>query len=298
MRHLLRAGSLSKEQVYDLFALAKQFEHSTAPIDEQLFVGNLFMESSTRTKTSFTVAERKLGLEPLSFTSETSSMTKGESLYDTVKTFESIGANMLIIRHEQDDWMDDIAPFVNIPIVNAGAGKAEHPTQSLLDAYTIYKQFSQFTDLNIVISGDIKYSRVAHSNIHLLQKLGANIYLSAPDELMDQTLDLPHLSMDEAVERADCLMLLRVQHERHEQLLATSNYLEQYGLTKEREQRMKDRAIIMHPAPVNRGVEIDGDLVECDRSRIFEQMENGVYVRMAIMKQLLINWGLVSCQSY
>ncbi|HLS20120.1 MAG TPA: aspartate carbamoyltransferase catalytic subunit [Bacillota bacterium] len=298
MRHLLRAGSLSKEQVYDLFALAKQFEHSTAPIDEQLFVGNLFMESSTRTKTSFTVAERKLGLEPLSFTSETSSMTKGESLYDTVKTFESIGANMLIIRHEQDDWMDDIAPFVNIPIVNAGAGKAEHPTQSLLDAYTIYKQFSQFTDLNIVISGDIKYSRVAHSNIHLLQKLGANIYLSAPDELMDQTLDLPHLSMDEAVERADCLMLLRVQHERHEQLLATSNYLEQYGLTKEREQRMKDRAIIMHPAPVNRGVEIDGDLVECDRSRIFKQMENGVYVRMAIMKQLLINWGLVSCQSY
>src|SRR5690625_1948290 len=298
MRHLLRAGSLSKEQVYDLFALAKQFVHSTAPIDEQLFVGNLFMESSTRTKTSFTVAERKLGLEPLSFTSETSSMTKGESLYDTVKTFESIGANMLIIRHEQDDWMDDIAPFVNIPIVNAGAGKAEHPTQSLLDAYTIYKQFSQFTDLNIVISGDIKYSRVAHSNIHLLQKLGANIYLSAPDELMDQTLDLPHLSMDEAVERADCLMLLRVQHERHEQLLATSNYLEQYGLTKEREQRMKDRAIIMHPAPVNRGVEIDGDLVECDRSRIFEQMENGVYVRMAIMKQLLINWGLVSCQSY
>lgn len=291
MRHLLTANALSQGQVYDLFSLAEQFERTVVPINKQLFVGNLFMESSTRTKTSFTIAERKLGLEPLNFTSETSSMTKGESLYDTVKTFESIGANMLVIRHKQDDWMDEIAPFTNIPIVNAGAGKAEHPTQSLLDAYTIYKQFTEFTNLNIVISGDIKYSRVAHSNIHLLQKLGANLYLSAPDELMDDALDLPRLSMDEAVERADCLMLLRVQHERHEQLLKTTNYLEKYGLTKEREEMMHDRAIIMHPAPVNRDVEIDSDLVECDRSRIFKQMENGVYIRMAIMKQLLVNWG-------
>lgn len=293
MKHLLSTKTLSEEQIYDLFKLAKQFSQSVAPVRKQVFVGNLFMESSTRTKTSFTVAARKLGLEPLNFTSQSSSMTKGESLYDTVKTFESIGTNMLVIRHELDDWMDEIAPYVNIPVINAGAGKAQHPTQSLLDAYTIYEQFQTFSDLKIVIAGDIKYSRVAHSNIDLLQKLGAKIYLSAPDRLMDKSIPLPQISIDEAVEICDCLMLLRVQHERHEELLATTNYLKQYGLTKERERQMKDHAIIMHPAPVNRGVEIDSDLVECDRSRIFKQMENGVYVRMAIMHQLLLNWGLI-----
>lgn len=294
MKHLLSTKSLKQQQVFSLFNLAKQFEHEAAPIDKQLFIGNLFMESSTRTKTSFTVAQRKLGLEPLNFTMSTSSMTKGESLYDTVKTFESIGANILVIRHLHDDWMKGIEPFINVPLINAGAGKAEHPTQSLLDAYTIYKQFGQLNDLNIVISGDIKYSRVAHSNIHLLQELGANIFLSAPDQLMDDSLNLPIVSMDEAVEMADCLMLLRVQHERHENRRSIDNYLEKYGLTKEREQKMKDAAIIMHPAPVNRGVEIDTQLVEAKRSRIFQQMENGVYIRMAVMKQLLINWGLTT----
>lgn len=293
MKHLLTAKSLSKEQIFGLFEVAEQFSQKVTPIKEQLFVGNLFLESSTRTKTSFTVAAKKLGLEVLDFTSESSSMTKGESLYDTVKTFEAIGANLLIIRHFKDDWMDELAPYVNIPLINAGAGKAEHPTQSLLDVYTIYQQFQTFENITVTFAGDIKYSRVARSNIHLLQKLGANIYLSAPDELMDEGLNLPKISMDEAVELSDCLMLLRVQHERHEQLLKTTNFLEKYGLTKEREKRMKDHAIIMHPAPVNRGIEIDSDLVECDRSRIFRQMENGVYVRMAMMHELLNNWGLI-----
>src|SRR5690625_2937173 len=256
MKHLLSTKTLSEQQIYDLFKLAKQFSQSVVPVREQIFIGNLFMESSTRTKTSFTVAARKLGLEPLSFTSQSSSMTKGESLYDTVKTFESIGANMLVIRHELDDWMDEVAPYVNIPVINAGAGKAQHPTQSLLDAYTIYEQFQTFSDLKIVIAGDIKYSRVARSNIDLLQKLGANIYLSAPDELMDESIHLPHVSIDEAVEICDCLMLLRVQHERHEKLLATTNYLKQYGLTKERKKKIKDNAIIMHTEPVKRRVDI------------------------------------------
>lgn len=293
MKHFLSTKSLSKEQIFDIFQSAKKLSKKVIPFNKQMFVGNLFMESSTRTKTSFTVAARKLGLEVLNFTTESSSMTKGESLYDTVKTFEAIGANMLVIRHKKDDWMNDIAPYVNVPIINAGAGKAEHPTQSLLDTYTIFEQFQTFEDLTVVIAGDIKYSRVAHSNIHLLQKLGANVYLSAPDELRDNTLNLPHLSIDEAVEVADCLMLLRVQHERHESNHSTTNYLKEYGLTIDRERNMKDDAIILHPAPVNRNVEIASELVECERSRIFKQMENGVYIRMAIMKQLLINWGLI-----
>lgn len=293
MRHLLATNTLKKEQIYNLFSLADSLEQSIDPIDCQLFVGNLFMEPSTRTKMSFTIAQRKLGLETLDFSAATSSMSKGETLYDTVKTFEAIGANMLVIRDSADDWMENIAPHVNLPIVNAGAGKAEHPTQSLLDAYTIYKEFKSFEGLNIVITGDIKYSRVAHSNINLLRNLGANVLLSAPDELMDHSLDLPHVSIDEAVKMADCLMLLRVQHERHAEILMTDNYLDLYGLTIDREKKMKDHAIIMHPAPVNRGVEIASELVECERSRIFQQMSYGVYIRMAIMKQLLINWELI-----
>lgn len=293
MRHLLATHSLKKEQIYNLFSLANTLEQSTQLIESQLFVGNLFLEPSTRTKTSFTIAQKKLGMEILDFSAATSSMSKGETLYDTVKTFEAIGANMLVIRHASDDWMDDIAPYVKLPIINAGAGKAEHPTQSLLDAYTIHKEFNTFEGLNIVITGDIKYSRVAHSNINLLQKLGANIFLSAPDELIDHSLDLPHLTIDEAVDMADCLMLLRVQHERHEAMLTMNNYLELYGLTLAREKRMKDGAIIMHPAPVNRGVEIAHELVECERSRIFQQMTYGVFIRMAIMKQLLVNWELI-----
>src|SRR5699024_11004132 len=188
-------------------------------------------------------------------------MTKGETLYDTVKTFEAIGANMLVIRDASDHWPDEVAPFVNIPVINAGAGKLEHPTQSLLDAYTIYKEFNKVKGLKVVITGDIKHSRVARSNIHVLSQLGADIYLSAPDEFMDNTLNFPHISIDEGTQLADCLMLLRVQHERHDELVTDNNFLQSYGLTVERERSMQDHAIIMHPAPVNRNVEIASDLV-------------------------------------
>src|SRR5699024_7972411 len=228
------------------------------------------------------------------FSPQTSSMTKGESLYDTAKTFEAIGAHMLVIRHSSNDWMEEIQPYSHIPIINAGAGAAEHPTQSLLDAYTIYQEFGYLEDVNVVIVGDIKHSRVARSNARLLSKLGANVYFSSPVQMTDDTLGFPHITIDEAVKISDCLMLLRVQYERHEQSLSTANYLETYGLTVKREKDMQDHAIILHPAPVNRGVEIDSRLVECARSRIFKQMTNGVYIRMAIMSKLLKKWGLIN----
>lgn len=263
------------------------------PIHEQLFAANLFYEPSTRTKMSFIVAQRKLGIEVLDLDAEGSSVQKGESLYDTVKTFEAIGANIAVIRHPDDQWDQQLKGNINIPIINAGAGKKEHPTQCLLDLLTLYQEFHSFHNLNIVIAGDIKHSRVARSNAYALKRLGANVYLSAAPQYKDPTLEFEYLTMDEAVEMCDAMMLLRIQHERHDQFNSNAHYLDAYGLTKEREQKMQDHSIILHPAPINRGVEIDTDLVECDRSRIFKQMNNGVFIRMAIMTQLLEKRGII-----
>lgn len=295
MKDFISVKDLTATDIIALLEMANKFRNHEFKISKQLFAGNLFFEPSTRTKMSFIVAERKLGLEPLEFHAEMSSMKKGETLYDTAKTFEAIGANMLVIRHRADDWANELSSKLSIPIINAGAGKKDHPTQSLLDADTIYQEFGYFTGLNIVIAGDIKHSRVARSNAEMLRKLGANVYFAGSPEFIDESLDYPFLSMDEAARLADVLMLLRIQHERHEQFVgSTYDYLDNYGLTIEREEQMKEHAIIMHPGPVNRGVEIDTALVECEKSRIFKQMENGVYVRMAVLVKQLLNWGIIN----
>lgn len=294
MKHFISVRDLKKDEILELLELARLFRHEQYRFNEQLFAANLFFEPSTRTKMSFLVAEKKLGLETLDFNQEMSSMKKGESLYDTIKTFEAIGADIVVIRHGDDDWADELVGTINIPIINAGAGKKDHPTQSLLDADTIYQEFGRFEGVNIVIAGDIKHSRVAKSNAYMFKMLGANVYLTGAPEFIDETLDFPFISIDEAVEMCDVLMLLRIQHERHDRFSpATINYYENFGLTLEREERMQNHAIILHPAPVNRGVEIHPDLVECDRSRIFKQMENGVYVRMAVLTKQLLKWGIV-----
>lgn len=293
MKHFISMNQLGAEDIFTILETAEKYRLEDYKIDEQLFAANLFFEPSTRTKMSFQVAQRKLGMEMLDFHAEVSSVQKGESLYDTIRTFESIGAQLLVVRHESDDWFNTINSNINIPIINAGAGKAEHPTQCLLDMLTIYQEFGHFEDLNIVISGDIKHSRVAKSNAHALRKMGAHVYLCSAPGFEDHSLDFPYITIDEAVEIADVMMLLRIQHERHEKFENVSHYLENFGLTKAREQRMQEQAIIMHPAPINRGVEIDSDLVECERSRIFKQMNNGVYVRMALITTLLHNWGII-----
>lgn len=293
MKHFISMSQLTTEDIFSILERAERYRRTNFKMDQQLFAANLFFEPSTRTKTSFVVAQRKLGLEALDFDAERSSVQKGESLYDTARTFESIGAQILIVRHEADEWYKGLNANINIPVINAGAGKTEHPTQSLLDLLTIYQEYGYFEGLNIVIAGDIKHSRVAKSNAHALHKLGANVYFSAAPGFEDPTLDFPYISMDKAAEICDVMMLLRIQHERHESFNMHSCYLEEFGLTKEREENMADHAIIMHPAPVNRGVEIDSELVECSRSRIFKQMNNGVYVRMAIMTILLEEWGII-----
>ncbi len=256
---------------------------------EQPIVANLFFEPSTRTKCSFEIAEKQLGIDIIPFDVSHSSVQKGETLYDTAKTLEAIGCKALIIRHPEMKYYEQLNGLT-IPIINAGDGAGDHPTQSLLDLLTIKQEFNRFDGLHVVICGDIRHSRVAHTNAKILKKLGARVSYSGPLEWMDPELtEDEYLTMDEAVVQADVLMLLRIQTERHdgEGGYTKETYHRQFGLTVEREMQMKSHSIIMHPAPVNRGVELAGSLVECRRSRIFKQMTNGVKVRKAILAHVL-----------
>lgn len=259
--------------------------HKDWQLTKSRLIANLFFESSTRTHYSFVSAQHQLGAKVIDFQASNSSLNKGESLYDTVKTFEQIGVEAIVIRDKKDRYFDELKG-ISIPIINGGDGSGNHPSQSLLDLYTIYEEFGKFEGLNLLIIGDIKHSRVAHSNISTFQRLGGNVKISGPKIWMDQ--ENLYIDLDQGIKWADVVMLLRIQNERHEDKLDLKgkSYLETYGLTIERKNMMKEHAIIMHPAPVNRGVEIDDALVECDKSRIFKQMENGVYVRKAMIKKV------------
>ncbi len=296
VKHFISMQQLSGETINHILKEAESIRKSPITINKQLFAANLFFEPSTRTKMSFEVAQKKLGLEMLDLHTEASSLVKGESLYDTSKTFEAIGADVLIVRHPSDYWIDEIEEEgqLRIPVINAGSGKEEHPTQCMLDLLTMHQEFGNVKRRKVVIAGDIKHSRVARSNALALEKLGADVFLSAAPGFEDDSLHFPYITMDEAVEIADVVMLLRIQHERHIHKAETFDYLSLYGLTMERAAKMKKHAIIMHPAPINRGVEIDTKLVESKQSRIFKQMENGVYVRMAILMHVLKEWGIIN----
>lgn len=290
LNHLLTTNELKVDEIYQILTDAHNFKNGMQwRPDRQMFTANLFFEPSTRTKSSFEVAQRRLGLEVIPFEVLTSSVQKGETLYDTVKTLESIGVNSIVIRHDQDRYFDELVGKVNIPIINGGDGCGHHPTQSLLDLMTIQQEFDQFSGLKISIIGDIRHSRVARSNADVLTRLGAEVTFSGPEEWFDtRSADISrYRPIDMAIQEADVVMLLRVQHERHQHKssFTANEYHKKYGLTIEREKMMKSGSIIMHPAPVNRNVEIADSLVECKRSRIFKQMENGVYVRMAAIKR-------------
>ncbi|PEM17708.1 aspartate carbamoyltransferase [Bacillus toyonensis] len=293
MSHLLTMSELSELEISEILKDAEDFANGKeSKTTEQTFVANLFFENSTRTRFSFEVAEKRLGLDVLNFSADSSSVQKGETLYDTIKTLESIGTKAVVIRHEQDRYFDELKDQVNIPILNAGDGCGNHPTQCLLDLLTIKQEFGSFEGLKIAIVGDIRHSRVARSNAETLTKLGAMIYFASPEEWKDEKNTFgTYKNLDELVPEVDVMMLLRVQHERHDHYETDimKEYHEKHGLTLEREKRMKEGSIIMHPAPFNRDVEIASELVECERSRIFKQMENGVYVRMAVLKRALPN---------
>ncbi|WP_066066595.1 aspartate carbamoyltransferase catalytic subunit [Neobacillus soli] len=305
LHHLLTTNELRVEEIYQILEDARKFSEGMEwKPNKQMFTANLFFENSTRTKCSFEVAERRLGLGVIPFEVETSSVQKGETLYDTVKTLEAIGVNAIVIRHGQDRYFDELVGKVNIPILNGGDGCGHHPTQSLLDLLTIQQEFGRFEGLKVAIIGDISHSRVARSNADALTRLGADVIFSGPEEWFDShSLNSARFKpIDQAVQESDVVMLLRVQHERHQKKgsFTASQYHNQFGLTIEREKQMKPNSIIMHPAPINRNVEIADSLVECQRSRIFKQMENGVYVRMAVLKRSIesIKGGYSNENSY
>ena len=292
---MLTTADLTVEKINSLLIAADEFSKGKVlKPTKEIYVSNLFFEDSTRTKTSFDIAERKLGLQVVPFDVTSSSVNKGESLYDTVKTLQSLGVNLLVIRHKQDQFYKELKE-IDLPIINGGDGTGNHPSQTLLDLMTIHQEFGKFKGLKIGIVGDVKHSRVANSNAVALRKLGAKVYFSGPEKWFDEgaIINGTYLSIDDLIKEVDVLMLLRIQHERHDEKMKISlnNYHKKFGLTLEREKTMKQNAIIMHPAPINRGVEIHDDLVESPRSRIFQQMRNGVFARMAILKDALESKG-------
>lgn len=288
MKHLTSMKELTETAIMDLLDRAKLFKsEDVRELPGKYYISNLFFEPSTRTKMSFEMAERKLGLEVLPFESGASSTLKGETLYDTVKTLEAIGVDALVIRHPEEQFYEQLVGKTNVSIINGGDGSGQHPSQSLLDLFTIKEEFGSFEGLKVLIAGDIAHSRVARSNADALTRLGAHVTFLCPPEWAGEFGCVSE--WDEVIESSDVVMLLRVQHERHgdRTTFKKERYHEQYGLTEERASRMKKNAIIMHPAPFNRDVEIASGLIECPNSRIFTQMENGVYVRMAILDSIL-----------
>lgn len=288
MKNLLSMEHLTNEEIIHILDRAQQFENGApSQLTKSYNVANLFFEPSTRTKTSFEMAERKIGCTVIPFDAGFSSALKGETMYDTVKTLEMIGLDAVVIRAKEDEYYNELLEGINVSVINAGDGAGQHPSQSLLDLYTIRKEFGKFDNLNITIVGDISHSRVAKSNATALKRLGANVRFMCPKEWAGDFE--AHHSWEGILEDSDVIMLLRIQHERHavSKSFSVDEYHDAYGLTAEREKRMKPGAIIMHPAPVNRDVEIADELVECERSRIFDQVRNGVYTRMAILETIL-----------
>lgn len=295
LKHLLTVEALSNQEVLALIRRAQQFKNGDnwKPKQRQFFVANLFFENSTRTHKSFEMAERRLGLEVIEFDTKASSVSKGESLYDTVLTMSAIGVDACVIRHQEENYYHQLiqSNTITSSIINGGDGSGQHPSQCLLDLLTIYEEFGRFDGIKVAIVGDINHSRVAKSNMQMLKRLGAEVFFSGPEAWFDQKFSAygDFLPLDELVEKVDVMMMLRVQHERHhgEESFSKEAYHQGYGLTVERAERMKKGAIIMHPAPVNRDVELADSLVESLPSRIVSQMRNGVFMRMAILEAIL-----------
>jgi aspartate carbamoyltransferase catalytic subunit len=297
-KHFVSVEDLSNEELLQLLRRARDFKNGVANWklpEQQVFVANLFFENSTRTHNSFHIAERKLGLDVLEFNVAESSVSKGETLYDTVLTLDALGVSACVIRHGQDHYYEELIASENITcaIVNGGDGSGQHPSQCLLDLMTIQEEFGDFTGLKVGIAGDILHGRVARSNAQMLTKLGAKVYFSGPESWYNKDFDIYGTwePIDALVDQVDAMMLLRVQHERmnteDNANFSKADYHEKYGLTLARAAQMKGNAIIMHPAPVNRDVELADSLVEAAQSRIVKQMANGVYARMAILEAVL-----------
>lgn len=292
--HLLSIDSLSDDDIAAILDEGERwFTYNREPRRNDhrldgLTIVNAFFENSTRTLLSFEIAANRLGGQVVTMQVEHSSIKKGETLEDTARTLNAMRPDALVLRHGTSGAPADVAAIMDCPVINAGDGTGEHPTQALLDAATIRQHFGRIDGLKVAICGDIRHSRVARSNAKLLARLGAELRFAGPPSLLPA--DLAGTSnIDAAVSGADVVMMLRVQRERMDEDLGDGpgEFLARYGLTKERFARAAPGAVVMHPGPINRGVEIDGALADdADRSLIVRQVEMGVAVRMACLDRL------------
>ncbi len=298
-KHLLGIQTLTPSDIISVLDTAESFyeistrEVKKVPTLRGKTIINLFFEPSTRTRSSFELAAKRLSADIVNFSQQASSTVKGESLKDTILNLEAMNPDAIIIRHSCSGVPYFTSTFCKSHIINAGDGFHEHPTQALLDAFTIRQEKKNFKDLKVTIVGDILHSRVARSNIFLLRKLGAKVVLIGPPPLVPLELknfgaDIDY-NLDRALEGADVIMMLRIQLERQQKNYFPSirEYRNLYSLTKARFRRAKKKAIIMHPGPINRGVEISADMADSAESVILKQVENGIAVRMAVLYLLL-----------
>lgn len=307
MKHLLSTRDLTLDQALTLLDTAEEFQAVAnrqvpkLPTLRGVTMVNLFFEDSTRTRLSFEAAAQRLSADIMTFQVQGSSVSKGESLKDTAQTLEAMGADIIVIRHPAAGAATTLAHsgWVHSSIINAGDGAHEHPTQALLDAMTLRQRFHQeprgalLTGLSVVIVGDIVHSRVARSNVFLLTTLGASVTLVAPPALMPQGVEdwpVAHThSLDDAIDTGpDAVMMLRVQRERMGDgaLISQKDYVRNYSLTAGRAARLPKSSVVMHPGPMNRGVEIASSVADSERSVILDQVRNGVSVRMAALYEL------------
>ncbi len=295
MNGLLGIETLERSEIEAILARARHFQ---APGRYETLRGkmvvNLFFEASTRTRTSFEIAAKRLGADSVSITASGSSVSKGESLVDTLNTLAAMKPQAIVMRHAASGAPHFLARHLPIPIINAGDGLHEHPTQALLDALTILGRKPALEGLRVAIIGDIAHSRVARSNVHLLSRFGAEVVLCGPASLLpSELLSLaPGIrltyDMREAISGADVVMMLRVQLERqHEVAMSAGEYFQFYGLRLEHLALAKPDAIVMHPGPINRGRELSSEVADSQRSVILNQVENGIAVRMAVLERVM-----------
>lgn len=298
LQHIVDIESLSQEQLDSILELALEIARNPGAfanrLDRRLLI-NLFFEPSTRTRLSFEIAAKRLGMQVVNFWSESSSAVKGETLIDTFHTLTAMGPDVIAIRHSRDGVVESMAAKADteVHIINAGDGSYQHPTQALVDALTLKLACGDLTPLTITIAGDIAHSRVARSAIDIFRKLAvAEIRLAGPEDLLpSDKIDgvKTYTDLDEAVTGADVIMMLRIQRERFgpSALPDENAYFESWGLTPQRLGLAANNCLVMHPGPVNRGVEIASEVADGDQSLIHEQVRNGVFARMAVLLTLL-----------
>ena len=295
-KHLLGIKDLQTEDIQLILSTATQFKEvlqrpvKKVPTLRDVTIVNLFYENSTRTRISFELAEKRLSADVVNFTVSNSSAAKGETLLDTVNNILSMKVDMVVMRHSASGAPHYLSKHIDAPIINAGDGINEHPTQALLDAFSMQELLGKIAGLKVAIIGDIMHSRVALSNIYLLKKMGAEVMVSGPPTLIPTYLQEAmgiqvEYNIDKALAWCDVANVLRIQLERQNQPLFSSlrEYNLAYGITKARLQKLNKEILIMHPGPINRGVEMDSDVADSQQSIILDQVENGVAVRMACL---------------